>query len=132
MPGRPSRTHVVAAAGGVAAALVLAWLGWYVFGQSEPKPWNRPAEVEGDVVHLTYTGSRCRDGARVDVEEDSARVVLTVHETVRARACTDVGIRYEIDAELASPLGDRELVDGACETKKWAGSPGCTTRTPTR
>lgn len=108
---------------GVLAVLGLA--GWYIFGQSEPTPWNKPARVDGTTIHLTYTGSECRDSADVDVDEDAARVVITVQETVRARSCNDVGVTYELQAHLDAPLADRELVDGACDMPKYANYPDC-------
>src|SRR5680860_154533 len=65
----------------IAAGFALGVIGiaaWYVFGQSEPKPWNKPAAIDGATVRLTYYGSACRDGADADVDEDSTRVVITV------------------------------------------------------
>lgn len=65
-------------AGGVIAVLLAATalvalgiVGWLVFGQSHPTPWNKPAKVDGAVVQLTYTGSECQDHADVEAEEDS-------------------------------------------------------------
>lgn len=106
----------------VAAAVigVLSLAAWWIFGQSEPTPWNKPARVNGAVVQLTYTGSECRDGAGADVDEDSERVTITVTETVRAMSCSDVGVSYDIQVRLDAPLGDRELVDGACQMPKYA------------
>lgn len=109
----------------LAVLAVLGLAGWYVFGQSEPTPWNKPARVDGTTIHLTYTGSECRDSADVDVDEDAARVVVTVHETVRARSCSDVGVSYELQAHLDGPLADRELVDGACEMTRFANYADC-------
>lgn len=132
MPQQRLRRRAVAAAvGGVVAVLALAWVAWYVFGQSEPTPWTKPAEVEGRVVHLTYIGSECQDSAAVDVEEDAERVVLTVRATVRATSCTDVGVVYEIDAQLDAPLGDRDLVDGACQMAELASYTDCRPGLPT-
>ncbi|MQW74939.1 hypothetical protein GHK92_03555 [Nocardioides sp. dk4132] len=99
---------------------VVSVTAWYFFGQSEPTPWNKPARVDGAVVQLTYTGSECRDGARADVDEDPKRVTITVRETVRAMSCSDVGVSYDIHVRLDAPLGDRELVDGACQMPKYA------------
>ncbi|MCD4535893.1 hypothetical protein LRP67_17535 [Nocardioides sp. cx-169] len=99
---------------------VVSAAAWYFFGQSHPTPWNKPAKVGGAVVQLTYTGSECRDGARADVEEDSERVTITVRETVRAMSCSDVGVSYDIQVRLDAPLGDRELVDGACQMPEYA------------
>jgi hypothetical protein len=105
------------------AASVIGVIGvaaWYFFGQSEPTPWHKPARVDGAVVQLTYTGSECRDGAHADVEEGSERVTITVRETVRARSCSDVGVSYDIQVRLDAPLGDRELVDGACQMPEYS------------
>ncbi len=102
------------------ALLVLGTAGWYVFGQSEPTPWNKPATVDGAIVRFTYTGSECQDGADVQVDEDSTRVVITVSETVRARSCSDVGVPYDVELSLDAPLADRELVDGACRMPEYA------------
>lgn len=55
-------------------------------------PWDKPAQVDGEVVHLTYLGSECRDDATVRVEEDSRQVILTVEETDHSRSCSDVGV----------------------------------------
>ena len=105
------------------AASVIGVLGaaaWYFLGQSEPAPWNKPARVDGAVVQLTYTGSECRDGAQADVDEGSERVTITVRETVRARSCSDVGVSYDLRVRLDAPLGDRELVDGACQMPEYS------------
>lgn len=114
-----------------ALALAGCLAGWYIFGQSEPTPWNKPAKVDGTTVLLTYTGSECRDGAEVDVDQDADRVVITVRETVRARSCSDVGVAYELQAHLDAPLADRELVDGACDMSRYANYPDCTPQKPT-
>ena len=113
---------LLAAAAVIGAVSIAAW---YVFGQSEPTPWNKPAEVDGAVVRLTYTGSECREGAKADVEEDSERVTITVRETVRARSCSDVGVSYEIQVELNAPLAERQLVDGACQMPTYAHYNDC-------
>jgi hypothetical protein len=95
------------------AAVVAA--GWLTLrpGGSDPVPWDTHV-ADGDRVRLTYTGSECRDGASVEVEEGDDRVVLTVWETDHSRSCSDVGVTYDVAADLAEPLGDRALVDGAC------------------
>lgn len=111
-------------------ALLLAGFALYWFGQSEPTPWNKPAKVDGALVHLRYTGSQCQDDASVDVTEEKARVILTVRTTVRAPSCPDVGVLYSIDAHLDAPLGDRELLDGACLMPEFAQYTACSgTRT---
>ena len=66
-------------------------------------------------MRLTYEGSKCRDSADADVDEDSTRVVITVRETVRATSCDAVAILYDVEVRLDAPLADRALVDGACQ-----------------
>ena len=112
----------------LAAGLALGVLGtaaWFVFGQSQPAPWNKPAAIDGATVRLTYEGSRCRDSADADVDQDSTRVVITVRETARARSCESVAIRYDLEVRLDAPLADRELVDGACQMSKYADHSEC-------
>lgn len=97
----------------VVAALLLAWL-LYRESQTDPVPWTKPAQVDGEVVRLSYVGSACRDAARVDVEEERGQVTLTVQETVRDGSCPMVGVPYDLEVRLSRPLGERVLVDGAC------------------
>ena len=112
----------------IAAGFVLGAIGiaaWYVLGLTEPKLWSKPAAVDGANVRLTYYGSACRDGADVDVDEDSTRVVITVREIVRARSCDDVGVLYHVEVRLDAPLAERGLVDGACQMSKYANQSEC-------
>ena len=94
---------------------------------TEPVPWVKPAEVEGAVVRVTYLGSECRDEcASVECRRGSAgRVVLTVRETVYSRSCSDVGVTYEHEVRLDEPLGERELVDGACLVEELSRRSAC-------
>lgn len=99
----------------VGVGLVVTVLWWR--GTTRPEPWTE-ASVDGAVVRLTYLGSECRSGVHTDVTEDSARVTITIRETVRSRSCSDVGVRHRLQVRLERPLSDRELVDGARTSKK--------------
>lgn len=114
----------VAGAALLAGAVLLTWMVVRA-ATTEPVPWVKPAEVDGAVVRLTYLGSECRDGASVDVEEETGRVVLTVHETVYSRSCSDVGVTYDHEVRLDEPLGERELVDGACLVEELSRRNAC-------
>jgi hypothetical protein len=81
--------------------------------------------VDGATVRVTYTGSECRDAADVNVDEDSTRVVLTVRETVHATSCSEVGVLYDVVVRRDAPLAGRELVDGACQMREYAGYVEC-------
>ena len=105
--------------------LLTALIGWYVLAQAAPTPWAKPATVDGRIVTTTYVGSECQSYDRVDVDEDSERVVITVRETVLARGCSDVGVSYDVRVELDEPLGDRELLDGACLDPDLRNRPSC-------
>jgi hypothetical protein len=122
-------TRTALLVGGLWAALLVgaALLTWVVVraGDTGPVPWDKPAEVDGNVVRLTYMGSECRDGASVDVEEDAERVILTVQEVVHARSCSDVGVTYEHEVRLHGPLDGRELIDGACLVEELSRRPAC-------
>ncbi len=118
--------HVVATLAAVVALGVAGGVGWYVFGQSEPTPWNKPAaEIDGAVVRLTYAGSGCRDGVDADVDESTTRVVITLREVVRATSCSDVAVPHDVEVRLDAPLAERELVDGACQMTEYAGYLEC-------
>lgn len=124
MPQRGAVT-VVAVLAAASVLGVLGIAGWYIFGQTEPTPWNKPATVDGTMVRITYTGSACQDSADVEVDEDSARVVITVRETVRARSCNDNGVPYDVEVRLDAPLAGRVLVDGACQMPEYADYVDC-------
>ena len=124
LPKRGVVNFVAVLAAGFALGVV-GIAAWYLFGQSEPAPWIKPAAIDGATVRLTYEGSKCRDSVDVDVDEDSTRVIITVRETVRARSCEAVAIRYDVEVRLDAPLADRELVDGACQMSKYANHSDC-------
>ena len=112
----------------LAAGFALGVVGiaaWYVFVQSEPKPWHKPAAIDGATVRLGYYGSACRDSADVDVDEDPSRVVITVRETVRATSCNSLGVLYDVVVRLDAPLAESALIDGACQMSKYANQSEC-------
>lgn len=125
----PHRTRAVPWVAGVVVTLLagVVLLTWVLVraAATEPVPWVEPAEVDGAVVRLTYMGSECRNGASVDVEEEAGRVVLTVQETVYSLSCNDVGVTYDHEVRLDEPLGERELVDGACLVEELSRRSAC-------
>ena len=134
MPKRGVVNFVAVLAAGFALGVV-GIAAWYIFGQSEPAPWIKPAAIDGATVRLTYEGSKCRDSVDVDVDEDSTRVIITVRETVRARglllADLDPGsatalalatfIRSSTDALWKSSFRDDFLLAGDDWTKVPSG-----------
>ena len=74
-----------------------------------------PGHPAQECIELTYDGRECRDQVDVSVEEGPDEVVVTVTERVRTLVCGDDEVAsYDVSVELDEPLGDRELVDGAC------------------
>jgi hypothetical protein len=123
VPSRARRRWWAAAA--VVAALAVALVvaneatqGQLLGGGSvEEWHWDKPARVDGRVVHLTFEGSSCDDERWVDVDETDETVTLTVKTRERRGSCTGTGRGgLRLDARLEEPLGDRTLVDGACES----------------
>jgi hypothetical protein len=86
----------------VAGVVLMAWM-LYRESQTDIVPWAKPARVDGEVVHLSYVGSECRDRVTVEVDEGRRRVVLTVRETVTARSCSDLGVSYDLEVRLDRP-----------------------------
>lgn len=112
----------------VAGALVLvvaaAW--WWLTGTRGLAPFHKPVATDGRSIVVTYTGSECQDGSRLKVDEQDDRVLITVHRWSRATECSDIGIDYALTAVLSRPLGDRVVVDGACEEPQYRGYSDCT------
>lgn len=99
--------------GAVALVVLVLCAQYFWAGRAQPVPWGT---VEGTGTELTvsFTGSECQSSSRVEAEEHEDRVVITAYEGVRARSCSDVGVPYSLTVTLAEPIGDRELVNGAC------------------
>lgn len=118
---------------GIGVALLAAVLGigvyagvrFLFFGLDEATPWDKPARVVDAQVELTYEGRDCRDRAEVTVDEGAAAVVITITETVRALVCRGERSSYDVVVDLEAPLGDRELVDGACRLGQFVEDERC-------
>ena len=118
---------------GIGVALLAAVIGigvfagvrFLFFGLDEATPWDKPARTVGAQVELTYEGRDCRDRVEVKVEEGDAAVVITITETVRALVCRDKFTSYDVTVDLETPLGDRDLVDGACRLGQFGQDPRC-------
>ncbi|QIM20243.1 hypothetical protein G7075_02230 [Phycicoccus sp. HDW14] len=104
--------------------LALAVLWWLELRRGEPTPVTSFA-VDGSRVDVTYTGSDCQDGSRLEVTEEATRVVLTVRAWEFPTGCNDMGVTYRVSATLDEPLGTREVVDGACFDDRVGGYPAC-------
>lgn len=78
---------------------------WAVSGDLDRSRSTVPIRVE--------YGPACEGLERIDVEEDSERVEITVRlssrEPEESAACSDVGVSEEVHVELDRALGDRVL-----------------------
>lgn len=85
------------------------------------EPW--PVALEGieplgpDRLLATFYGGveECYGVARVDVEETSDTVTITVYEgrVPEAEVCIEIALLKGVVVTLDAPIGDREVVDGA-------------------
>jgi len=82
--------------------------------RGEPKPFVKPAVVQGRNLQVHYIGSRCQEGSRLDVDERADHVVVTVYAWRYPTGCDDVGVPYTLTATLSDDLGNRPVIDGAC------------------
>ena len=112
--------------GGVVLILIAWW--WIDLTRGEPTPFVKPAVVDGRNLQVTYTGSRCQDGSRLDVDERTDHVIVTVYEWEYPTGCDDVGVPYTLTATLSDDLGDRTVIDGACEVPRLQGYTDCLER----
>lgn len=111
MQSRVKLVGVLVLVVGLALSAFVLW----VTGSSRVIPFEKPARLDGTTLEVTYGGASCRSGASLEIEESEDRVVVTIEETSRfVFACDDALISYDVTGELEEPLGDRELVDGAC------------------
>lgn len=92
---------LVLGAGALIGLVLCAQYFWA--GRAQPVPWDT-VEGTGTEITVVFTGSECQSSSRVEAEEHDDRVVITAHEGVRARSCSDVGVLYELtpsEAEVA-------------------------------
>ena len=121
--GSAAIVAVVTAAG---ASVVASAIGWSQFGGGgEPRPWVKPADVDGQLVRLSYVDSPCQDSADIDVDESPDEVVVTVRTRTWALSCSeaDEPVPVRGPALLAAPRPG--LLDGACALPGYADEADC-------
>jgi len=77
----------------------------------EPQAWQRYT-ADGHELALHYVSNAVFEPAGVEIEEWPDEVRATVLERVPVGAHTLVGATRSQSAALATPLGDRRVVDG--------------------
>lgn len=103
--------------------------------------WNLDSPVDGDATSFRITAASgvCVDVEgqevgfepldRVDVEETSTEVIVSAWlaepETPRPTECAGMSADLPAVVELEEPLGDRELVDPACELPRYRHHAAC-------
>ena len=117
------RRSALLIAGGLVVVLIAWW--WVDLTRGEPRPFTKPVVAEGRNLQVSYTGSHCQDGSRLDVDERADEVVVTVYTWEYPTGCDDMGVPYTLRATLTDELGGRRVVDGACEVPKLQGYTDC-------
>ncbi|RJK94862.1 hypothetical protein D5H78_13735 [Vallicoccus soli] len=97
----------------LAAAALTAYLLWWGHGSWHPEPWERAVPVAEDRLRVEWIGGPCDLEWDAAVDEGPQQVVVTVRSRVQRGACDDLGLPRSLEVPLASPLGGREVVDGA-------------------
>lgn len=115
------------------AALVVAgplavWIA--VTNNQGHVPQARPlerVEVEGTTVDLHWTGDGCEhvDGERTQVTEAQGEVLVVLWVDAFSDDCTGDEVDRVHRVSLQEPLGDRDLIDGACLKPENRGHPRC-------
>ena len=83
--------------------MVASAIGWSQFGGGgEPRPWVKPADVDGQLVRLSYVDSPCQDSADIDVDESPDEVVVTVRTRTWALSCSEADELYRFEVRLSS------------------------------
>lgn len=82
-----------------------------------PHIWDRAQPLEPRTIRVEFYGGveECDGLARVDVDETDSSVTITLHtgRVPTAEVCIEIAVLKAVTVELDSPLGDREIVDGA-------------------
>lgn len=120
---QPSPWGYVGVVVGALVAVVVAVLV-ASFYAGRPMPWAHASSDDGSLVLVEYTGGECDQGDSADVDETATTVTITVRvRDLPWWSCSDVGIPRAVEVLLDAPLGDRQLIDGAClhgETASYA------------
>lgn len=100
----------------VVVTALVAWFGWAALG--EAAEWDS-AKVHGDrALTINYTGSECEDYHSVSIDEDEDSVTVSIKTWEFATGCSDVGSTRQISVKLDRALGDRQLIDGSCRSRR--------------
>lgn len=94
----------------VATFAAFMWLG----GTTEAQPWDTVEPLDGTTVRVSYGTGTCNHSEDLEVEETPDSVTITVVVVIKASSCNDMGVQHELETDLDQPLGNREVIDGAC------------------
>lgn len=114
----------------VAAGLVVVGLVAVVTADdgaiSEARPFLRP-QVDGDTITATWEGWRCEsvDPDRTTVVPTDTAVRATLYVDVPISGCEGIDVERAVTFTLGEPVGDRDLIDGACLLPAFLDHPAC-------
>jgi hypothetical protein len=100
----------------------------------DPNPyvvWNHPELLDGGLsVRVHFTDTTCTDVSSAAVVETTTSVTVTVSQgdVTPPTACRHGESSLTQEVQLASPLGNRRLVDGGCIDSP--NNPACKTTAP--
>lgn len=98
---------------------------WSLLGQKSPTPQDTTLQL--GVVRAACAGGRTGDVVSANTEFSTEQVVVTVFVEPLPEGAYDCRMNdtvpYTVD--LGQPLGERELVDGACRNAALAGTAAC-------
>jgi hypothetical protein len=95
----------------------IAWV-WSLIaaGRTEMRPTEaiEAATDEDDSLSVRWTGTECDELDRVEVVEEGDAVLVTLYVTSPYEGCPGDEVTRTAHVPLEAPLGEREVVDGAC------------------
>lgn len=94
-------------------------------GSVHAYPFEKPVRVDGDALEVTVVVNPCTTVESIDVEEDAQRITLTAVVRQEGGSCNDMGVPVTRQVLLQAPVGDREIVDGACSIQKYQSYSYC-------
>jgi hypothetical protein len=99
----------------MAAGIVWVW-SLIEAGRTEMRPAEaiEAAAGDGDSLSARWTGTECDTLDRVEVVEAGTTVQVTLYVTSPYAGCPGDEVTRTVHVPLEAPLGDREVVDGAC------------------
>lgn len=123
--GTPRRVRWAGRAAAFAVVVLAGWLAWASLGWS-PTPYDDVRPLGDDRLWVSWTNRPCENRMHVVVDESDSTVRILIRTQPLADGCTQIGEgRAGAAVYLDRPLGDRRIVNAACDRKEFADHPAC-------